>query len=177
MIVPHLAKMRVINLSYNKIGRRGMELFNEMLSSEENTQELDIEQLNLESNGIGDTAISSLFSHLLDMNTLIVLNLSKNYLGSYTAARLKDFLMNDNWLAELYLHWAELGSKGTKMIFEGASRNHSLRVLDLSWNQICLDTVPAFCSCTCKLIQLSSRTIRWCTSTYPSARSTRRTRA
>ena len=82
------------------------------------------------------------------MNSLLVLNLSKNFLGNYCGGRLKEFLVSDNTLTELYLHWAELGTKATKLIFDGLTRNNNLRVLDLSWNQIGLDGVRSFCNCT-----------------------------
>lgn len=55
--------------------------------------------------------------------------------------------MNDSTLAELYLHWCELGIKATKMIFEGLAKNLSLKVLDISWNQIGLDGTVALCKC------------------------------
>jgi hypothetical protein len=45
-------------------------------------------------------------------------------------------LSSDGYLSELYLHWCELGIKATKLIFDGLSKNDTLRVLDLSWNQI-----------------------------------------
>ena len=51
------------------------------------------------------------------MNYLLVLNLSKNYLGNFAAIRIKEFLINDNQLYELYLHWCEMGTKATKLIF------------------------------------------------------------
>jgi Ran GTPase-activating protein (RanGAP) involved in mRNA processing and transport len=83
----------------------------------------------------------------------MVLNLSKNYLGNYSAARLKEFLVGDNTLVELYLHWAELGPKATKLIFEGLAKNNGLKVLDISWNQVGLDGIRPFCNCTSLLTQ------------------------
>lgn len=70
------------------------------------------------------------------MNSLVVLNLSKNCLGSVAGSRLNELLSSDGYLSELYLHWCELGIKATKLIFDGLSKNDTLRVLDLSWNQI-----------------------------------------
>jgi hypothetical protein len=52
------------------------------------------------------------------------------------------------------LHWCELGTKATKMIFEGVGKNKWLKVLDISWNQIGLDSVPAFCTCNSVYIKL-----------------------
>lgn len=80
------------------------------------------------------------------MSYLLILNLSKNYLGNFAAARIKEYLINDNQLCELYLHWCEMGTKATKLIFEGLSKNNTVKVLDLSWNQIGLDGLKAFCS-------------------------------
>jgi NLR family CARD domain-containing protein 3 len=75
------------------------------------------------------------------------LNLSKNYLGNYCASRLKEFLITDTTLQELYLHWTELGTKATKVIFEGLAKNNGLKVLDISWNQIGMDGIRPFCNC------------------------------
>lgn len=80
------------------------------------------------------------------MNYLLVLNLSKNYLGNFAAIRIKEYLINDNQLCELYLHWCEMGTKSTKLIFEGLSKNNSVKVLDLSWNQVGFDGTKSFCT-------------------------------
>jgi len=85
--------------------------------------------------------------NLSNLNELLVLNLSKNYLGNTAAQKIKQFLIQDHSLTELYLHWCELGTKATKTIFEGLVHNLGLKVLDLSWNQVGIDGVPAFCKC------------------------------
>jgi Ran GTPase-activating protein (RanGAP) involved in mRNA processing and transport len=118
-----------------------------------------LEVLNLESNSITDGAVGHFFSQAARMNSLTVLNLSKNCLGQSVAQKIKLFLMEDTTLAELYLHWCELNCKATKAIFEGLARNRGLKVLDVSWNQIGLDGVNAFCKCT-DLVMQSSREIK-----------------
>jgi Ran GTPase-activating protein (RanGAP) involved in mRNA processing and transport len=90
VIVPHLAKMRRINLAYNKIGRHGVELLGKTILAEENDGQL--EELNLEGNGISDSAMGGLFGALGKGNSLVILNLSKNWLGNFAAARLKEYI-------------------------------------------------------------------------------------
>lgn len=43
LIIPNLARMRRINISYNKIGRRGMELLAKMVYNQEVEEDCDIE--------------------------------------------------------------------------------------------------------------------------------------
>ena len=109
--------MKRINLSYNKIGRRGIELLTAMFYEEDKDEDCMLESLNLESNNISDGCFGNFFVHLGYMNYLTVLNLSKNCLGNAAAQKLKEFFMDDSTLAELYLHWCEMGVKATKTIF------------------------------------------------------------
>jgi hypothetical protein len=39
-----------------------------------------------------------------------------------------------------------MGTKATKLIFEGLSKNNSVKVLDLSWNQVGFDGTKSFCT-------------------------------
>lgn len=75
-----------------------------------------------------------------------ILNLSKNFLGNHFALRLKEFLIDERHLNELYLHWNDITSKGMKNIFEALTINGQLKVLDLSWNQIGFEAIPAMCN-------------------------------
>lgn len=118
-----------------------------MFFNEDIDEDCELQQLNLESNNITDGSMGNFFVNLANMNELMVLNLSKNCLGNAAAQKLKQFFLEDSTLSELYLHWCELGTKATKTIFEGLTKNYGLRVLDLSWNQIGMDGIPAFVKC------------------------------
>jgi hypothetical protein len=47
LIIPNLARMRRINISYNKIGRRGMDLLSKMIYNEDVDDDCELEDLNL----------------------------------------------------------------------------------------------------------------------------------
>jgi hypothetical protein len=47
LIIPNLARMRRINISYNKIGRRGMDLLSKMICNEDVDDDCELEDLNL----------------------------------------------------------------------------------------------------------------------------------
>lgn len=49
-------------------------------------------------------------------------------------------------MAEFYLHWNVISGKGGTEIFEGISRNHSLTVVDFSWNNLGVGSYSMKCA-------------------------------
>lgn len=67
-----------------------------------------------------------------------ILNISKNYVTDYLADSFREVMTKNHYINELYLYWNNLKAKGAKVIFESIieSDNETLKVLDLSWNNI-----------------------------------------
>lgn len=72
----------------------------------------------------------------MNNNTLYKLNISRNFLSDAIAPSVKELLILNSDLKELYLHWNYLKSEGGTQLFEGLLANKTLRVLDLSYNQM-----------------------------------------
>lgn len=45
-------------------------------------------------------------------------------------------MINKTRLKELYLHWNHISTQGANLIYYSLIDNESLKVLDLSWNNI-----------------------------------------
>ncbi|EAS04473.2 hypothetical protein TTHERM_00616480 (macronuclear) [Tetrahymena thermophila SB210] len=128
--LPH--RIEVLILKQNFISNLGLIQISEVLKS--NHQQLI--QLDLENNKIKDLGAKALFKALLQNNSLAKLNLSQNQIGDACSQELKDLLENSMTLQELYLKWNNFRQDGGICIAQGIKKNQSLKVLDISFNNL-----------------------------------------
>ena len=93
-MIEQLGRVKIINLSHNRIGKAGCDKFTELFFG----NKTKIEELHLADNNLLDNAGVTLIMNLVDYGNLRVLNLSKNFLGNRFAVYAKDYLMKDNCL-------------------------------------------------------------------------------
>jgi Ran GTPase-activating protein (RanGAP) involved in mRNA processing and transport len=84
-IVEQLSRVKIINLSHNRIGKVACDKFTELFFGA-NTR---IEELYLQDNSLLDNGGVSLLTNLADYGNLRVLNLSKNFLSHKFTVALK----------------------------------------------------------------------------------------
>ncbi|KAL4492967.1 hypothetical protein ABPG72_020746 [Tetrahymena utriculariae] len=128
--LPH--RIEVLIFKQNFISNQGIIQISEVLKS--NHQQLM--QLDLENNKIKDLGAKALFKALLQNNSLNKLNLSQNQIGDACSQELKDLLESTMTLQELYLKWNNFRQDGGICIAQGIKKNQSLKVLDISFNNL-----------------------------------------
>jgi Ran GTPase-activating protein (RanGAP) involved in mRNA processing and transport len=131
-------KARVLDLSYNSIGKIGSDHICKAVTS----RECRIEILELEDNKLGDFNIVTLCKSLQKNRTLKVLNLSKNYISNRSVEYIAGLLDGSFYIEEMYLHWNQITNEGGKAIFTALLENENLRVLDLSNNSLGIGASP-----------------------------------
>ncbi|KAL4433323.1 hypothetical protein ABPG74_017427 [Tetrahymena malaccensis] len=125
-------RIEVLIFKQNFISNLGVIQISEVLKS--NHQQLI--QLDLENNKIKDLGAKTLFKALLQNNSLNKLNLSQNQIGDACSQELKELLENSMTLQELYLKWNNFRQDGGICIAQGIKKNQSLKVLDISFNNL-----------------------------------------
>lgn len=128
----HSKKVKIINISENKLGRVSIEKVIQIV----NNNETRLRTLELENISIGERAIVDLCRVLADNKVLHSLNLAKNNLGFIACTALKEMLRYNSTIRNLDLHWNNIRTEGAKEFFEGLSQNDSLKALDISWNSL-----------------------------------------
>ncbi|OMJ69565.1 hypothetical protein SteCoe_32683 [Stentor coeruleus] len=143
----HSKKVKIINISENKLGRVTIEKVIQIVSNNETR----LRTLELENISIGEKAIFDLCRILADNKVLHSLNLAKNNLGFLSCTALKEMLRYNSTIRNLDLHWNNIRTEGAKEFFEGLSQNDSLKALDISWNSLgrdnSMETVKAIGKC------------------------------
>jgi NLR family CARD domain-containing protein 3 len=92
--------------------------------------------LNLESNRFGDKGCKILTESVAQSKILTVLNLSKNNLTSLSADSITYFIRKSTTIQEIYLHYNSIDDRGGMVIFRGLYRSPSIRVVDMSFNNM-----------------------------------------
>lgn len=128
----HSKKVKSVNVSENKLGRKSILKIIELVSDHETR----LKTLELENINISERALVDLCKCISDNKTLKSLNLSKNSLSYMSCESLKEMLKYNSSLIHLDLHWNSIRTEGAKLLFEGLSQNDTLTVLDLSWNSL-----------------------------------------
>lgn len=67
---------------------------------------------------------------------ITILNLSKNNLTVVSADSLAYFIRKSTTIQELYLHYNSIDDKGGMLIFRGLYRSPSIKVFDISFNNM-----------------------------------------
>eukprot|EP00825_Cyclidium_porcatum_P051720 TRINITY_DN95_c0_g5_i1.p1 TRINITY_DN95_c0_g5~~TRINITY_DN95_c0_g5_i1.p1 ORF type:complete len:602 (+),score=103.14 TRINITY_DN95_c0_g5_i1:192-1997(+) len=136
---------KIIDFTENQVGKLGCEHISISLAS----KDCKIEYLNLEANKLGDYQSIIILESAIKNRTLKYLNLSRNYMSDKCADFIKNLLEIPNQLCELYLHWNNFKAGSGKIIFQGLLENDTLRVLDISNNNLgsggqCADQIVEF---------------------------------
>lgn len=69
-------------------------------------------------------------------NSLKMINFSKNQITDASCEPISDVIYRKNNMQEIYLHWNRINNKGADLIFNQLQDNQSIKVFDLSWNNI-----------------------------------------
>lgn len=69
-------------------------------------------------------------------STLKVINLSKNIITEGSCELISEVVYRKSNILEIYLHWNRISHKGSDLIFNQLQDNQSLKVFDISWNNI-----------------------------------------
>lgn len=132
----HSKKVKLINVSENKLGKKSIVKIIEILIDHENL----LKTLELENISISERAVSDLCKSLSDNKVLKNLNLAKNSLSFIACESIREMLKYNSSLVHLDLHWNSIRTEGATMLFEGLAQNDNLKVLDLSWNSLGRET-------------------------------------
>jgi Ran GTPase-activating protein (RanGAP) involved in mRNA processing and transport len=100
-------------------------------------------ELDLSSNGIGDSGASAMAGVLRNNTTLCRLQLHDNGIGSEGGKALGDALVHNRTLTHLGISGNQLGASGAEHIAQGLRSNTSLKHIDLANNAITLDGAVA----------------------------------
>lgn len=128
---------RVLSLTGNNIGDNGAYEIANLINQTET-----LISINLSSNSIGDSGASEIFKSLLDNKTLVNLSIgsvsgvSRNYLGINSLTQLSKMLLRNKVLSDLDLSMTEITADTIEPMIVGLSANQTLRVLNLSNNNI-----------------------------------------
>lgn len=114
-----------INFSRNKLGDTGVLALAKLVS------ELNLQSIDLSSNGIGDLGIQSLTTSLIDNSTLISLSLASNSFGCEGFEFISKLLKLSQSIQKLSIYGNELNLKGAGFLSEAISSNFSLITLDI----------------------------------------------
>ena len=129
--------LQKLDLSYNNIGKTGVEaLARELLSKSV------LQNLNLACNNIGDDGAKALAIGLQNNTTLLKLDLSSNKIGDNGVSELIVVLQNTA-LLELRLSYNNIGCDGARALARELLSNSVLQNLNLSHNYICDDGAKA----------------------------------
>ncbi|KAM3145071.1 hypothetical protein pb186bvf_002746 [Paramecium bursaria] len=130
-------------LTSSKINRQHSLGINKILNS-------NIQNLQLSNNSIGDFGLMDIVSGLSSNQLLSVLNLSYNKIGNNSMMQLGLFMKSCKNMQELYLQFNSITGKGGFFLLSGIIKNTTLKVLDLSHNN--LGNHLDCCQILCKLV-------------------------
>ena len=129
-----LGKLIEINLSYNKIGIISVELLVKYIKQ----NECSLENLNMESNGLGVNNSKKIIGAITKYLNLRMkyLNLAKNLLNDDVTEELSILIKNCKDLNVLILYQNQFSNFGGGLLMSEIKKHNNLKILDLSWNLI-----------------------------------------
>lgn len=129
-----LKRLKVLDLSYNKIGSDSVDVIITYISHDE----CELQELNLEGDSLGDAncikLCDSFGKYLGDRLTL--LNLGRNLLSDESAVSIANVLFLCQSLQVLMLNWNHFKNYGASLIVNKLKKHFEMRVFDISWNSI-----------------------------------------
>ena len=131
---PLLKQIKLIDLSYNKIGIAATELMCQYILE----IDCNLEHLNLESNNLGNNNAKKIINAIhTNLDTKIkYLNLGQNVIDDEVALELSTLVHKSELLQVLILYQNQLGNQGGGLIMSEIKKHPKLKILDLSWNLI-----------------------------------------
>jgi len=126
--------LKLLDLSFNKIGEQGIN----KLVSYINSGECHLEELNLEGNSLGDEntnklceAINNSLSHKITL-----LNVSRNLISDESCFNIANLLQHCSQMKILMISWNHIRNRGASLIVNKLKKNFEMKVFDISWNSI-----------------------------------------
>jgi Ran GTPase-activating protein (RanGAP) involved in mRNA processing and transport len=89
---------------------------------------------------LGNKLVIELCGSIKQNKTLTKLNLSKNYITSTACSALSVMLLDNTNIKELYLYWNQIKGEGGNLIFQALLTNSELKVLDMAYNSLGIQT-------------------------------------
>ena len=134
--------IRILDLSYNKIGDQGIEKIIYYINDE-----CYLETLSLEGNSLGDKNISKLSETIYEAisDKILSLNFSKNLITDESCVSMANLINRCSNLRILMLSWNHIKNFGGSLLINKMKKNSEMKVLDVSWNSIgsSLNTEPS----------------------------------
>ena len=127
-------KIKLLNLSYNKLGFAASELISQMISN----INCNLQHINLESNHLGNDNIKKIVDAIIKnlFPKLKYINLALNNLDDNIALNISQLVSKCEILTVLILYQNQLGNKGAGLIMSEIKKHNRIKILDLSWNLI-----------------------------------------
>ena len=127
--------IRILDLSYNKIGDQGLDKIKNYIIDDD----CNLEELSLEGNSLGDKNINRLCEVVINnlADKISSLNISKNLISDESCCvSIANLLQHCLNLKILMLSWNHIKNYGASLIINKLKKNTEMKVLDLSWNSI-----------------------------------------
>jgi len=126
--------IRILDLSYNKIGDHGLEKISNYIIEDE----CNLEELSIEGNSLGDKNIKRLCDVIISniSDRISCLNISKNLISDESCVSIANLLQECLSLQILMLSWNHIKNYGASLLINKLKKNNEMKVLDLSWNSI-----------------------------------------
>jgi len=134
-----LTNLNILNLSFNKLGSTSIQT----IASYFENPESEISDLNLEGNLIGDSFITKLINSILKLNShkINIINFAQNLIGEIGATACANLVEKFSNMQVMILYWNEIKNIGAYLLITALRKNPSIRVFDISWNNIGSDLV------------------------------------
>ena len=129
-----LQKIKLLNLSYNKLGFAASELISQIIANDN----CNLQHINLESNHLGNDNVIKITDSIVKniFTKLKYINLGQNNLDDNAALNISQLVSKCEILTVLILYQNQLGNKGAGLIMSEIKKHNRIKILDLSWNLI-----------------------------------------
>lgn len=129
-----IKRVSVIDLSFNKLGREGI---NSLIELIQNTN-CELSHLNLEANCLGNQLITLLVNEIVKNlpDKIKYLNFGQNNINDDICLSLANMIDQCQSLQVLILYWNQLKNYGAAQIIAKLKVHKEIRVIDLGWNLI-----------------------------------------
>ena len=126
--------MKILDLSYNKIGDLGLEKILRFIKEDD----CHLEALSLEGNSLGDKNITKLCENIYESisHLIVSINIAKNIISDESCITISNLIYKCHNLRILMLSWNNIKNHGASLIINKLKKNSEMKVLDLSWNSI-----------------------------------------
>jgi len=129
-----IKKVSVLDLSFNKLGREGVNTLIELIQN----SSCELTHLNLEANCLGNQLISMLVEEIIKnlADKISYLNFGQNNINDDICLCLANMVEQCESLQVLILYWNQLKNYGASQIIGKLKSHKEIKVIDLGWNLI-----------------------------------------